>query len=123
MSYEIDETTGLPVLPEGHRWVIAPKREWGIVSVVDHPRILAISIEKFWPVRVSTVMTKKRLFLARRVKTYEAIEEKKRIISIDLKGNNPIAARNAANKAMRDFEALKMRESLIGTYPPKKLEV
>lgn len=125
MTHAIDENAGLPDLPESHRWVISPKRissESGYFWF-DDPKILNISIERFSVQQVSVSKKMKGLFgRKKKIKSLESREVTEKLISIELQGNNPIAARNAANRAMKEFEALKMRDSLIGTYPPKKLE-
>lgn len=125
MTHAIDKNTGLPDLPDGHRWVIAPKRisSGGGYFWFDDPKILNISIERFSVQQVSVSKKVKGLFgRKKKIKSLEARELTEKLISVELQGNNPIAARNAANRAIKEFGALKMRDSLIGTYPPKKLE-
>lgn len=127
----INPETGLPDAPEGYRWKIRPKRvmhhSYGYSfepGYFDDPEILQILLEVRGEVAVMEPVYSKFLHRFLRYEKVGVKEEwtETRYIE-DLKGNNAIAAVNAANRVLKKLAAAKVRSDLIGTYPPKKLIV
>jgi hypothetical protein len=111
----IDENTGLPELPDGQRWRIAEEYWYSTIGFPCYTGRLSIGLEESY-----TVPGKRRFrFLGPRTQE----QRWKTVYSETIQGNHPIAARNAANRIMKRVEKDRIKKSLIGTYPPKKLEV
>lgn len=127
----INPETGLPDAPEGYRWSIRPKRVmhhgYGYPfepGYFDDPKLLEIVLEIRGEVAVMEPVYSKflhRVLHHEKVGVNEEWTETQYVE--ELKGNNPIAAVNAANRVLKEFAAAKVRADLIGTYPPKTLIV
>lgn len=116
--------TGLPELPEGYLWRVRHRRIYNgfyVASVVDSGKLQVVLIRKWWETRHNIEMGTPWY---RKASTYtESTEIESELFAEDCQGSHPIAVRNAANRIMKRWEGQKIRDSLIGDYPPKKLEV
>lgn len=132
--------TGLPEVGEGYRWRIAPLLMPNRFSMAYnyHPTKLTIHLEELSPLKAKDVSFENEPVTPEDKEVVEYVKKKslfgrERIVQVrfrswdkvdsePLKGNHAIAASNAANRIMKRRAADKVRQSLIGVYPPKKLE-
>jgi len=146
MAHKIDDATGLPQIPEGQRWRIETGEIWyegrggydGHWRKVDNK--LQIVLES-----AERTLTSYGSGALRPYRNYHYVNEVEEVIKTNifgkptkkkytttyradidkelLKGNNKIAAVNAASTILNRLEKEKNRTALVGIYPPKKLEV
>jgi hypothetical protein len=120
----IDVNTGLPELPDGQRWVIRECGTWDEFYGWRPDDELEIALQK---VEIIAVFAKKRKHIFSRTwiddrsKIVEHKERRTTLYTEKLLGAHPIAAVNAANRILKRVAKDKMRNDLIGTYPPKRL--
>lgn len=115
---DIDVKTGLPKLPEGYVWVVDHPQEYDGWGFSKDTSKLEVSLRKL---KVTTETTGRWPFK----KTAE--KEVASLFDWGLRevcrGTAPIAVLNAANKVLKRWENQKKINSLMGMYPPKKLDV
>jgi hypothetical protein len=124
-KYDIDVETGLPVLPEDQRWYVGwtEANNFGIMIQVLHP-------QKTREVTKEVVAPKKHWWEAERTET--VVDRVKVIPAYWSRGNflteldwddlTPETIREAAQTSLERRDSWAMRNALLGTYPPKKLE-
>lgn len=138
-KYEIDSETGLPTLPEGYRWFVSDK----IRAPKDDPAWGCVYFDGFVfsPTRLRVVLQKRHEKLSinadRNPKKHWWNREPGFIDRLDVDwkisqqeetdGISAAAVSAAAAVAYGRFvdarAADDLRNSLVGAYPPKKLEV
>lgn len=112
--------TGLPELPEGHFWRVRYHHRYSSYGIdyVDRTRLQVQLIET----RTTTWIATQRKWFRNKEISYTDVD-KNALFTEDCQGTNPIAVRNAANRIMKLWEKAKVRDALVGDYPPKTLEV
>jgi hypothetical protein len=129
-KYDIDSDTGLPVLPEGQRWYVG-----------EHPYrgTFGIGIQRFSPEKttektVANLVPRKKKWWSRKV-TFERVEETEIVVvpenwfttrffeQLHRRYLTPETIQETAIRIVLARDAFYLVESLIGAYPPKKLEV
>lgn len=118
--------TGLPELPEGYFWRVRHRRyrpfekyDW---VDTDTTRLQVLLIKTFSGTRTEKVYPKP--WYRRTHKEIEVPYTSEDIQFVeDAEGTHTIAVRNAANRIMKRWEKAKVRDALVGDYPPKTLEV
>lgn len=109
----IDVATGLPELPEGHRWFVFEGYSYQLGYLRGTPDgTIRIRIETTEAVSKTTGRWpfKKTVTTNRWVAVYAAPSE-------EIQGRHPIAVKNAASR-----EQNKQQQALLGAYPPNRLE-
>ncbi len=113
---DIDLVTGLPALPEDHRWVVREEMthigSWGYMAIATGK--FEVVIEKV----TRTTSPKKFRQPAQMTETWKRAE---RCSAVVVQGNHPIAVLNAAHRCLNLWNAETKRRELLGAYPPKKL--
>lgn len=116
--------TGLPALPEGYFWRVRHHEayNWSGLTYVDKSRLQVLLIKTFSGTRTEKVYPKP--WYRRTHKGIEVPYTSEDIQFVeDAEGTHTIAVRNAANRIMKRWEKAKVRDALVGDYPPKTLEV
>jgi hypothetical protein len=119
--------TGLPALSEGYFWRVRHHRTrlytyYGESYRTDTSRLQVLLIKTLSGTRTEKVYPKpwyRRT--AREISTPYTSEDIQFVE--DAEGTHVIAVRNAANRIMKRWEKAKVRDALVGDYPPKTLEV
>lgn len=119
--------TGLPALPEGYFWRVRhrrhhPYKNWPEAVATDFSRLQVLLMKTVSGVRTEKVYQKPWYRRTHREITTPYTSEDVEFVE-DTEGTNPIAVRNAANRIMKRWEKAKVRDALIGDYPPKTLDV
>lgn len=121
----LDDATGLPALPEGYFWRVRHRQyrptnryDWwdtdtSRLQVLLMRTVSGVTTEQRWP--------KPWYRLSPRVITVPYTSEDVQYVE-DAEGTHPIAVRNAAYRILKQWEKAKVRDALIGDYPPMKLE-
>lgn len=152
MTVTIDPNTGLPELPGTQRWTIRPLQvpSSGYTAFgptfYNHPDKLELVLETSAGAIKTSLLGADGLLRAPSgqlhrlsdVNELSRVERKSFIGSLrvteisfttwtpvltaEIKGHNPIGIRNAANNILKRHQKDDLRKSLIGSYPPKKLE-
>lgn len=118
--------TGLPALPEGYFWRVRhrlyrPYKDYDWMST-DTTRLQVLLMKTVSGTRTEDVWPKPWYRRnPRRVTTPYTLEDTQFVE--DCEGTHSIAVRNAANRIMKRWEKAQVRDSLVGDYPPKTLEV
>lgn len=118
--------TGLPALPEGYFWRVRHHRTWdqgyhyGVIT--DTTRLQVLLIKTSSGTRTEEVWPKPWYRRTPREITTPYTSEDIKFVE-DAEGTHAIAVRNAANRIMKQWEKAKVRDALVGDYPPKTLEV
>lgn len=123
---DIDSETGLPKLPENFFWRVRHRRHnvtgmFDTFTRTDTTRLQVQLIHKY--TSTSLRNTQKRNWFGRKVWTAEYYEDvaENALFTEDTQGTNPIAVKNAANRITHLWEKAKVRDALIGDYPPNSL--
>lgn len=118
--------TGLPALPEGYFWRVQHRRysthegyPW--VSK-DTTRLQVLLMNTISGTRTETVFPKPWYRRTHKEIEVPYTSEDTQFVE-DCEGTHPIAVRNAANRIMKRWDKAKVRDALVGDYPPKTLEV
>lgn len=121
----LDDATRLPALPEGYFWRVRHRLyqvyasyEW---TATDTTRLQVVLMKITTGTRTETELSKpwyRRK--ARKIETPWTSQDVQLVE--DAEGTHPIAVSNAANRIMKRWEKAKVRDALVGDYPPKKLE-
>lgn len=118
--------TGLPALPEGYFWRVRHRRyrpnkypDW---VTTDTTRLQVLLIKTFSGTRTEKVYPKPWYRRTHKEITTPYTSEDIEFVE-DAEGTHAIAVRNAANRIMKRWEKAKVRDALVGDYPPKTLEV
>lgn len=117
--------TGLPELPEGYFWRVRHHRsrdqgyhDW---VVTDTTRLQVLLMQTVSGTRTEKVYPKPWYRLTHQEITTPYTYEEIQFVE-DCEGTHPIAVSNAANRIMKRWEKAKVRDALVGDYPPKTLE-
>lgn len=118
--------TGLPALPEGYFWRVRHHEtiEWGYHgsrTVKDKSRLQVCLIHSWTEMNVSEYP--KPWYRLKATQVTDISTQEKLLFVEDPEGTHAIAVRNAANRIMKRWEKAKVRDALVGDYPPKTLEV
>jgi len=113
---DIDLATGLPPLPEDHRWVV--KEAFTHIGSFGYMAIPTGKFEVVIETVTRTVWPKK---FRQNAKTTETWNRAEYCTAVAVQGNHPIAVLNAAHRCLNLWNAEKKRRELLGAYPPKKL--
>lgn len=118
--------TGLPALPEGYFWRVRhrryrPYKDYDFIAT-DETRLQVLLMKTVSGVRTEKVYPKPWYRRTHREITTPYTVEDTQFVE-DCEGTNPIAVRNAANRIVKRWEKAKVRDALVGDYPPKTLEV
>lgn len=118
--------TGLPALPEGYFWRVRHHEtyDWayyGHHTQVDKSRLQVLLLKTFSGTRTEKVYPKPWYRRTHKEITTPYTSEDIQFVE-DAEGTHAIAVRNAANRIMKRWEKAKVRDALVGDYPPKKLE-
>lgn len=119
--------TGLPALPEGYFWRVRHHEtyDWAYYDYrtqVDKSRLQVLLIKTFSGTRTEKVYPKPWYQRTHKEITTPYTSEDIQFVE-DAEGTHAIAVRNAANRIMKRWEKAKVRDALVGDYPPKTLEV
>lgn len=119
--------TGLPALPEGYFWRVRHRRlhpyiNWPQAVETDRSCLQVLLIKTFSGTRTEEVWPKPWYRRTPREITTPYTTEDIQFVE-DCEGTHAIAVRNAANRIMKRWEKAKMRDALVGDYPPMTLEV
>lgn len=118
--------TGLPALPEGYFWRVRHHRTWDqgyrFGVIVDSTRLQVLLMRPVSGTRTEKVYPKPWYRRTHQETEVSYTSEDIQFVE-DAEGTHPIAVRNAANRIMKQWEKAKVRDALVGDYPPKTLEV
>ena len=115
--------TGLPALPEGYFWRVRHHRTllYTYYGERYHTDTSRLQVELIHRSTETNYITGRKWFRTVRTED-ESVKEQVEFVE-DAEGTHAIAVRNAANRIMKQWEKAKVRDALVGDYPPKTLEV
>lgn len=112
---DIDLATGLPALPDDHRWVVKEQMHSNGLGYMLWPTgKFEVVIEK-----VTRVTSPKKF--RRPATTTETWKRADHSEAVVVQGNHPIAVLNAAHRCLSLWATEQKRRELLGAYPPKTL--
>lgn len=116
--------TGLPALPEGYFWRVRYREGYipgsYYYTEVDKTRLQVVLIKTTPGNRTEKVYPKPWYRRTHQEITTPYTCEDTQFVE-DCEGTHPIALSNAANRIMKRWDKAKVRDALVGDYPPRTL--
>lgn len=117
---DLSVETGLPEVPEGYYWRVTHPYKGG-EHFFTSPDKSRLEVQLRFASETEHIRLDRHWF---RKVTHKSIrKEDDLVLSEVCQGTAPIAVLNAARKIMKARDVQAGIESLLGSYPPKKLEV
>lgn len=125
-SFEIDEETGLPVLPEGQFWSVREMGWHGIqVALMTRMKYDYPGERSFWDIiffrKVPNQSRMEDIRIDSRILQVDDIDGERK--NLKLSEITPEIIRNTAIRILDNRAKIRAAHNLLGDYPPKKLEI